>query len=155
MRTYWRNIARASVNYNGGMRSVTTLRTGNYKNIHILSCLRTLHRRNFFTCSSFLTTEEMAKSVGESYNFPKEEEKVLELWKRIDAFRTALKLSEGKPRYIWFSPPSYTTLLFKIYNKIKIDPIKMHMYVVASSIIIATFWSSSKCQKCRIIFWMN
>lgn len=40
----------------------------------------------------------MAKNVGESYNFPKEEEKILALWKDIDAFKTSLKLSEGKPR---------------------------------------------------------
>ena len=40
----------------------------------------------------------MAKSVGENYNFPKEEEEILELWKKIDAFKTSLKQSEGKPR---------------------------------------------------------
>ena len=40
----------------------------------------------------------MAKSVGENYNFPKEEEEILKLWNKIDAFKTSLKQSEGKPR---------------------------------------------------------
>ena len=40
----------------------------------------------------------MAKTVGESHNFPKEEESIIELWKKLDAFKTSLKLSEGKPR---------------------------------------------------------
>ena len=52
-----------------------------------------------FSSSCNLLQSKMAKNVGESYNFPKEEEKVLELWKEIDAFKTSLKLSEGKPRY--------------------------------------------------------
>ena len=41
----------------------------------------------------------MAKSVGEHHNFPKEEEGIIELWKKLDAFKTSLKQSEGKPRY--------------------------------------------------------
>jgi len=51
----------------------------------------------------------MAKSVGESYNFPKEEEKILELWKRIDAFKTSLRLSEGKPSYMFYDGPPFAT----------------------------------------------
>ena len=42
----------------------------------------------------------MAKSVSEHYNFPKEEEEVLKLWNQLDAFKTSLKLSEGRPRYV-------------------------------------------------------
>ena len=44
-------------------------------------------------------SEIMAKSVGEHHNFPKEEEDILELWKKLDAFKNSLKQSEGKPRY--------------------------------------------------------
>jgi len=51
----------------------------------------------------------MAKTVGENYNFPKEEEKILELWKKIDAFKTSLKLSEGKPRYMFYDGPPFAT----------------------------------------------
>lgn len=40
----------------------------------------------------------MVEPVPESINFPQEEEKIIEYWKKIDAFKTSLKLSKGKPR---------------------------------------------------------
>ena len=40
----------------------------------------------------------MVETVPENIDFVKEEEKILELWKSIDAFKTSLKLSKGKPR---------------------------------------------------------
>lgn len=51
----------------------------------------------------------MAKSVGENYNFPKEEEEILKLWNKIDAFKTSLKQSEGKPRYSFYDGPPFAT----------------------------------------------
>ena len=39
--------------------------------------------------------------MGEQHNFPKEEEKILELWKEIDAFKSCLKQSKGKPRLVF------------------------------------------------------
>ena len=36
--------------------------------------------------------------VPEHINFPKEEEKILALWKQLDAFKTSLKQSKTKPR---------------------------------------------------------
>ena len=56
------------------------------------------HFKRGISSSLILHQKDMAKNVGESYNFPKEEEKILALWKDIDAFKTSLKLSEGKPR---------------------------------------------------------
>ena len=56
------------------------------------------HIKRGFSSSFILPQKDMAKNVGESYNFPKEEEKILDIWKDIDAFKTSLKLSEGKPR---------------------------------------------------------
>ena len=35
--------------------------------------------------------------AGDVMNFTREEEVVLELWKKIDAFQTSLKQSQGKP----------------------------------------------------------
>lgn len=35
--------------------------------------------------------------LPEKISFPSEEEKVLQLWEALDAFKTSLKLSEGKP----------------------------------------------------------
>lgn len=40
----------------------------------------------------------MAQPVPESVSFPEEEDKIYEFWKSIDAFRTSLKLSKGRPR---------------------------------------------------------
>lgn len=42
----------------------------------------------------------MAAPVGEHHNFPKEEEKIIELWNKLDAFKTCLKQSENRPRWV-------------------------------------------------------
>ena len=34
----------------------------------------------------------------DSVNFPEEEEKILQLWKDINAFKNTLKQSKGRPR---------------------------------------------------------
>ncbi|XP_077291479.1 isoleucyl-tRNA synthetase [Arctopsyche grandis] len=47
--------------------------------------------------------------VPESIEFPKEEERILEYWKKIDAFRTCLKQSKGKPRYSFYDGPPFAT----------------------------------------------
>ncbi|KAK2952116.1 putative Isoleucine--tRNA ligase [Blattamonas nauphoetae] len=44
-----------------------------------------------------------------SFNFPKEEEAILEFWKQTDAFQTSLKLSEGKPEYRFYDGPPFAT----------------------------------------------
>ena len=40
--------------------------------------------------------------VATNFNFPKEEEKVLSYWKEIDAFRTSLEQSKGKPIFNFY-----------------------------------------------------
>ena len=40
----------------------------------------------------------MAQPVPEKISFPDEEEKILKYWTDIQAFKTSLKLSKGKPR---------------------------------------------------------
>ncbi|KAF4567536.1 isoleucine--tRNA ligase [Pleurotus pulmonarius] len=47
--------------------------------------------------------------ISAPFNFPKEEEKVIEFWKEIDAFQTSLKLSEGKPEYSFYDGPPFAT----------------------------------------------
>lgn len=42
-------------------------------------------------------------------NFSEEEEKTLAYWKELDAFRTALKLSEGRPEYTFYDGPPFAT----------------------------------------------
>ena len=42
-------------------------------------------------------------------DFAVEEERVLELWKELDAFRTCLKQSAGKPRFSFYDGPPFAT----------------------------------------------
>ncbi|XP_059479642.1 isoleucine--tRNA ligase, cytoplasmic [Neocloeon triangulifer] len=51
----------------------------------------------------------MVQPVPEKIDFPKEEEIVLELWKKLDAFQTCLKQSKGKPRYTFYDGPPFAT----------------------------------------------
>nr|CAD7459207.1 unnamed protein product [Timema tahoe] len=51
----------------------------------------------------------MVQPVPETINFPGEEEKILELWKQWDVFKTCLKQSKGKPRYSFFDGPPFAT----------------------------------------------
>lgn len=46
---------------------------------------------------------------GKDFNFPQQEEKILALWKELDAFKMQLKLSEGKPEYIFYDGPPFAT----------------------------------------------
>lgn len=46
---------------------------------------------------------------GKDYSFPKEEEKILALWKELDAFHEQLRRSEGKPEYIFNDGPPFAT----------------------------------------------
>ena len=48
-------------------------------------------------------------SVSKPFDFPKEEEKVIRFWREIDAFKTSLKLSEGRPEYTFYDGPPFAT----------------------------------------------
>jgi isoleucyl-tRNA synthetase len=48
-------------------------------------------------------------TVSSAFNFPDEEEKVLNFWREIDAFQTSLKLSEGRPIYSFYDGPPFAT----------------------------------------------
>ncbi|KAJ3187041.1 isoleucine--tRNA ligase [Gaertneriomyces sp. JEL0708] len=47
--------------------------------------------------------------IPASPSFPKEEEKVLQFWKEIDAFQTSLKLAEGRPPFSFYDGPPFAT----------------------------------------------
>lgn len=51
----------------------------------------------------------MVTPVPEHINFPKEEENVIELWNKLDAFKSSVKQSEGKPRYVFYDGPPFAT----------------------------------------------
>ncbi|KAG5654380.1 hypothetical protein H0H81_003204 [Sphagnurus paluster] len=47
--------------------------------------------------------------ISAPFDFPKEEEKVIAFWREIDAFRTSVKLSEGRPEYTFYDGPPFAT----------------------------------------------
>ena len=48
-------------------------------------------------------------SVSAPFDFPKEEEKIIQFWREIDAFQTSLKLTEGKPEFSFYDGPPFAT----------------------------------------------
>ncbi|XP_015590237.1 isoleucine--tRNA ligase, cytoplasmic [Cephus cinctus] len=51
----------------------------------------------------------MTEKLPETINFSKEEETVLELWKKLDVFPNCLRQSKGKPRYSFYDGPPFAT----------------------------------------------
>ena len=49
------------------------------------------------------------QTVIDKIDFSAEEEKILSYWTQIDAFKTSLKLSEGKPEYTFYDGPPFAT----------------------------------------------
>ncbi|XP_078433905.1 tRNA synthetase class I (I, L, M and V) family protein isoform X2 [Wolffia australiana] len=46
---------------------------------------------------------------GKDFSFPRQEEEILKLWERIDAFKTQLHLTENKPEYVFYDGPPFAT----------------------------------------------
>ena len=51
----------------------------------------------------------MREKLPETINFAKEEESILELWKKLDVFQNCLRQSKGKPRYSFYDGPPFAT----------------------------------------------
>jgi len=51
----------------------------------------------------------MAQQVAEKMEFPKEEEKVLQFWKDVDAFKTCLEQSKNKKKFNFYDGPPFAT----------------------------------------------
>jgi len=47
--------------------------------------------------------------VSDKVNFSQEEVKILQFWREIDAFKTSLKLAEGRPLYSFYDGPPFAT----------------------------------------------
>eukprot|EP00047_Mylnosiga_fluctuans_P002880 m.226316 g.226316 ORF g.226316 m.226316 type:complete len:1277 (-) comp11410_c0_seq1:49-3879(-) len=47
--------------------------------------------------------------VKEDFSFPAAEEEILKFWEEIEAFKTSLKFSEGKPEYTFYDGPPFAT----------------------------------------------
>ena len=51
----------------------------------------------------------MVSPVPDHMDFPAEEEKIMELWKKLDAFQTCLKQSKDRPKYTFYDGPPFAT----------------------------------------------
>uniref|UniRef100_A0A4W3HP64 Isoleucine--tRNA ligase, cytoplasmic n=1 Tax=Callorhinchus milii TaxID=7868 RepID=A0A4W3HP64_CALMI len=51
----------------------------------------------------------MVQPVPETINFPAEEERILQIWKRLDCFQECLKQSRNRPRYTFYDGPPFAT----------------------------------------------
>lgn len=52
---------------------------------------------------------QLSESISSKIDFVKEEERVLELWKKINAFETSIRLSEGRKSFSFFDGPPFAT----------------------------------------------
>ncbi|XP_078104974.1 isoleucine--tRNA ligase, cytoplasmic [Sander vitreus] len=51
----------------------------------------------------------MVEPVPESINFPSEEEKILQLWRKKDCFQECIKQSKNRPKYTFYDGPPFAT----------------------------------------------
>uniref|UniRef100_A0A8C3PZ69 isoleucine--tRNA ligase n=1 Tax=Chrysolophus pictus TaxID=9089 RepID=A0A8C3PZ69_CHRPC len=51
----------------------------------------------------------MVQQVPENISFPNEEEKILELWKKLNCFQECLKQSKNRPRFNFYDGPPFAT----------------------------------------------
>ncbi len=47
--------------------------------------------------------------VPDQFDFPAEEERILHLWKELDAFQTCLRQSKDRPKYTFYDGPPFAT----------------------------------------------
>ena len=55
------------------------------------------------------SSNELSMQLPSDLKFPKEEEKIQDLWKRINAFESCLKQSKGKQRFTFYDGPPFAT----------------------------------------------
>ena len=77
----------------------------------------------------------MVTPVPDRMDFPAEEQKVLELWKKLDAFQTSLKQSKDRPRYTFYDGPPFATGL-PHYGHILAGTIKVRQLATPSWIMM-------------------
>lgn len=58
-----------------------------------------------------LSTRDLTRSdsVGAKFDFPDEEQKIIQFWREIDAFQTSKKLREGCPEFSFYDGPPFAT----------------------------------------------
>jgi len=65
--------------------------------------------RNLYSIETLLIPASSFSIAVMSMNFPAEEERILEQWREIDAFRRQVELSKGRKPYVFFDGPPFAT----------------------------------------------
>ena len=78
----------------------------------------------------------MVNPVPDRFDFPKEEEDILKLWEKLDAFHTSLKQSKDRPKYTFYDGPPFATGL-PHYGHILAGTIKVKNKTLASNANLA------------------
>ena len=61
----------------------------------------------FFCGFGHNDSSSMAAGAAEYHDFPKEEENILKLWEKLDAFQSCLRQSKDRPRFEIFNCTSF------------------------------------------------
>jgi len=77
---------------------------------------------------------------GKDYHFPREEDEILKLWDRLDAFNEQLRRSEGRPEYIFYDGPPFATGL-PHYGHLLAGTIKVGTKYIEYNDDAIVFWS--------------
>lgn len=73
---------------------------------------------------------------GKDYSFPLQEEAILQLWEETDAFHQQLKLSEGRPDFVFYDGPPFATGL-PHYGHILAGTIKVRENMKATKLSVS------------------
>jgi len=99
--------------YNRDKNPKGLLRPAVFSNRLTENCNVILRRKSLFlhTSSALQNRIRMVDNVvdGNKLCFPDEEQKILQYWDDIDAFKEQLRRTEGKPEYIFYDGPPFAT----------------------------------------------
>lgn len=115
--------------------------------LNLMESLQTTFEPTFdkgMILSYFFQFSILMRVVSEKENFPAAEEKHLNYWKEIDAFKKQLKLTENDPPYSFYDGPPFATGL-PHYGNLLAGTVKvsiLHSYSYCNSKDICTRYAS-------------
>lgn len=71
----------------------------------------------------------MAAGAAEHHDFPKEEENILKLWEKLDAFQSCLRQSKDRPRFEIFNFTSYQRSELSFGKFCRMNFINIYAYI--------------------------
>jgi len=81
--------------------------------------------------------DHSVENISQTISFPEEEEKVLEMWERINAFERSVELSEGKKEYTFYDGPPFATGLPHYGHILGISKLKFDFFLSLKFLFLA------------------